>query len=94
MQCRTKLPIPFVSASSYNAPSTAPGCVGERATRIACKAASQDMAQLDRRALLLALVAAPGLAQLQPAYAGKTNLQWERNLQQMLRQAIQSLSAN
>lgn len=47
------------------------GCARGQLNRIACKAAGQDVAHMDRRALLLALVAAPGLAQLQPAYAGK-----------------------
>lgn len=39
-------------------------------TRASCKSEHEAVAQTNRRALLLALVAAPGLAQLQPAHAG------------------------
>jgi hypothetical protein len=47
--------------------------------QVACTSSSniveqRQKHQLDRRALLLALVAAPGLAQLQPAYAGQTEI--------------------
>ena len=35
-----------------------------------CTSGAEDVVQTNRRALLLALVAAPGLAQLQPAHAG------------------------
>ena len=39
-------------------------------SRTSCKSGTEDAAQTNRRALLLALVAAPGIAQLQPAHAG------------------------
>ena len=46
-------------------------CKGRQQLRISCKSGTEEVAQTNRRALLLALVAVPGLAKLQPAYAGK-----------------------
>ncbi|KAL3146573.1 hypothetical protein ABBQ32_000813 [Trebouxia sp. C0010 RCD-2024] len=43
-------------------------------TRASCKSGNEAVAQTNRRALLLALVAAPGLAQLQPAHAEAPSL--------------------
>ena len=45
-------------------------CSGRQQPRTSCKSGTEDVAETNRRALLLALVAAPGLAQLQPAHAG------------------------
>ncbi len=52
-------------------------CGSQQVVQVACTSGSNSVEQrqehqLDRRALLLALVAAPGLAQLQPAHAGQT----------------------
>ena len=52
-------------------------CGSQQVVQVACTSSNNSVEQrqehqLDRRALLLALVAAPGLAQLQPAYAGQT----------------------
>ena len=49
----------------------ASGCSNRKPAHVACSSTTEQtvVQQLDRRALLLALVAVPGLAQLQPSYA-------------------------
>lgn len=45
-------------------------CNRRTQSSISCKSGTEDVARTNRRALLLSLVAVPGLAQLQPAHAG------------------------